>query len=206
MKASRIVAFYAVLAAVAALLFIEHVEESPLPKTASVSEGDRAFFLPIEDFYENQTVRRFGEFFEEPYRGFHTGTDVEVDSARADAPVPVYAMTDGEVAFSQFVKGYGGVVVIDHGEEEIPLYGIYGHLRLSDLSISLGDRVRGGARVGFLGDAFSVETDGERKHLHFGLYTKSPYELVGYVDDTDALSRWQDPTEFLKERDARSVH
>jgi len=44
-----------------------------------------------------------------------------------------------------------------------------------------------------LGDHESAETDGERKHLHFGIHKGSDIDMRGYVAIEEELENWIDP-------------
>ncbi|MFQ5949929.1 MAG: murein hydrolase activator EnvC family protein, partial [Nitrospiria bacterium] len=59
---------------------------------------------------------------------------IEISPSRGD---DVRAIFDGVVIFANWFRGYGMVIIIDHGEN---YYSIYAHL--SKLLISVGDRVR----------------------------------------------------------------
>jgi len=86
-------------------------------------------------------------------RKMHEGLDIA--SAHGQ---PVVAPSDGTVVFRGWEGGYGNVLVIDHG------YGVktrYGHL--SQTLVSLGDRVKRGARIAAVGN--TGKSTGP--HLHY---------------------------------------
>lgn len=64
----------------------------------------------------------------------------------------VRAVHDGQVVYADWYKGYGRLVIIDHGEG---LYSLYGHL--SQLEVGGGDRVSRGRVVGLAGDTGSLK-------------------------------------------------
>ena len=162
-------------------------------------------YLPIKNFYRNQTVNVFGTYVKGRFVGFHTGVDVEIDWADSLADVPVYAIYNGEVNKVEFATGYGGVVIINHNFAGRPVWGVYGHLRLRDIKVKSGDKVTPGQLIGYLGQGYSGETDGERKHLHLSLYNGAIPDIRGYVDTSPELANWFNPTEFLKKLGAREV-
>lgn len=92
----------------------------------------------------------------------HTGLDIA-----APRNTPVLAAADGEVTYSgNGLRGYGNLVVIDHGQGVVTLYA---HNRRN--LVRKGDRVRRGeriARVGSTGHStgphvhFEVQIDGRR--------------------------------------------
>jgi murein DD-endopeptidase MepM/ murein hydrolase activator NlpD len=114
---------------------------------------------------------------------------VEYEDVKTD--VPVYSIDDGVVVVSKYASGYGGVVVIKHQIDGQILYAIYGHLRQSS-TLTTGTTVTRGEKIGVLGTGYSGETDGERRHLHFGLAKTNT--IAGYVSSISALNAtWIDP-------------
>jgi septal ring factor EnvC (AmiA/AmiB activator) len=74
-----------------------------------------------------------------------------------DAPpgTPVRAIFSGDVVYAQWLKGYGNLVVVDHGDGVFSLYG-----RLATGTIARGERVAIGDRVGALGESPEDEVAG----------------------------------------------
>ncbi len=157
---------------------------------------------PVEGFFERITKKPFGIFVapedspveEERFIGYHTGVDVEFEDVLED--VVVSAMVDGEVVFSKFVDGYGGLVVLEHIFRDDKYFSLYGHMDFKS-ALSLGKNVLAGDPIGILGDGNTIETDGERKHLHFALYRGDDIQTKGYVDNRDELDGWIDPEGFF---------
>ncbi len=163
-------------------------------------------YLPVRNFYKNQSLNLFGTYNTGKFVGFHTGVDVEVIPADLYADVPVYSFYDGVVRKVEWASGYGGVVTIEHDLGQINLIGLYGHLRPKDIAVKAGDRVTSGAVIGYLGNGYTAETDGERKHLHFGLYKSSVVDIRGYVSDKKELNAWLDPTRLMRDLSAKEVY
>lgn len=166
------------------------------------------FYYPIQNYQEHVTRKPFGQFIADDgsdrFSGYHTGDDIEV--ADVNVEVPVYAVTDAKITTKEFVSGYGGVLILEFQDtDEEPYHAIYGHLDLASVAHDVGDVVVKGELLGNLGDHQSTETDGERKHLHFGLYPYSSTELfAGYVQDDADLAAWINPSEFLREHYAQA--
>ncbi len=158
---------------------------------------------PVQEFRERITQKPFGIFITpetspvrpERFRGYHTGVDVEFGDVTKD--VPVFSIADGVVVRSGIAKGYGGVIAIRHTISDVSYIAIYGHLDPQTIT-QAGIRVPKEAQIGVLGDGFTYETDNERKHLHFGIYTGADANIQGYVDSSQELARWIDPVTFLK--------
>ncbi|HSI20966.1 MAG TPA: M23 family metallopeptidase [Verrucomicrobiae bacterium] len=159
------------------------------------------YTFPIAEFRERATKKVVGTFVSpsnspvqpERFRGYHTAVDVEYGDITSD--IPVMAIAAGTVVRSTVVDGYGGLVVIEHLFQKEKVYSIYGHLRPSSL-IKEGP-VKRGDQLGVLGTAYSAETSGERRHLHFGLLKSDSIDLRGYVQDKAELTKWLDPLTFF---------
>jgi septal ring factor EnvC (AmiA/AmiB activator) len=67
----------------------------------------------------------------------------------------VHAVFAGDVAYAQWLKGYGNLVVLDHGDGIFTLYG-----RLATGTVQRGERVGVGDRVGRLGSSPEDEVPG----------------------------------------------
>ena len=74
-----------------------------------------------------------------------------------DAPpgTSVHAIFSGDVVYAQWLKGYGNLVVADHGDGVFTLYG-----RLATGTAARGERVAIGDRVGTLGESPEDEVAG----------------------------------------------
>jgi len=128
----------------------------------------------------------------EKFSGYHTGTDFETFPEEVDIVVAIKAICDGRVVYKQRVNGYGGVLIQSCQYQNQPITVIYGHLALSSISLKVGDELKAGESIGNLGQGYSYDTDGERKHLHLGIHRGSAIELKGYVQNQADLSRWID--------------
>lgn len=83
----------------------------------------------------------------------HTGIDI-----KASKGTPVKAAERGEVLFAGWLRGFGQVVIIDHGGDLITVYA-----HLSSMDVSEGERVTRGQMIGRVGNT-GVTT---APHLHF---------------------------------------
>jgi murein DD-endopeptidase MepM/ murein hydrolase activator NlpD len=93
----------------------------------------------------------------------HTGLDI-----RAPAGTPVKAAAAGEVLFAGWLRGYGQIVILDHGGD---LSTVYAHL--SQIRVEEGKVVKGGEVIGNVGNTgvasgphlhFEVRVNGEAKN------------------------------------------
>ena len=60
----------------------------------------------------------------------------------------VRAIFPGTVLFSQWFKGYGNLIILDHGNRVFSLYG-----NLKSLSVAVGDKVRAGQAIAGVGES-----------------------------------------------------
>jgi murein DD-endopeptidase MepM/ murein hydrolase activator NlpD len=86
---------------------------------------------------------------------FHQGVDFEAETGD-----DVFAAAAGRVSYAGRQKGYGKVVIIDHGRD---ISSVYAHL--SSTAVHRGDTVESGQRIGKVG----VSGNATGAHLHFEL-------------------------------------
>lgn len=173
------------------------------PPLSSPSEitGRLNIALPADDFLIRITKKPFGIYITpenspvqpERFAGFHTGADVEYEDIAGE--VAVYAVCDGEIVETRRVTGYGGAVAQKCELGNQVYFLIYGHLAPDSLNGT--GPVEAGEQIGILGQGYSPETDGERKHLHLGIH-KETLDWRGYVQTEAELAEWEDPVEFFR--------
>lgn len=134
----------------------------------------------------------------EKFTGFHTGIDFETTPEEQSIDMPIYAACDGKLLLKKYASGYGGVAVqackLDGQDVTI----IYGHLRTPGIFPNIGDALKTGDKIAVLGTGYSNETDGERKHLHFGIHKGAAINILGYVKKQTDLSGWLNPEKYLR--------
>lgn len=89
---------------------------------------------------------------------FHTGVDIV-----APRGTPIASSQTGKVSYAGWRRGYGLVVVVDHGND---LQTAYAHC--SKIAVKVGQSVNGGQRIGYVGNT-GVTTG---SHLHFEVRRK----------------------------------
>lgn len=171
--------------------------ESELQEKVEVTENKAKSLVgfPIAEYTSRRTVNAFGEESQVTLDGYHVGDDIEFTDTEAD--VPVFAIADGIVRRSDWVKGYGGVMVIAHTIEGKTISAIYGHIDNSQTFVNVDDGVSKGQHIAYLGEGGTAETDGERKHLHFAVYKGEDSRIQGYESSADAFDQWINPRDFF---------
>jgi len=178
--------------------FSQHSRQTPSvtinSPTPTPTQPSNKIVEPVAEFKTRITKKFYGTYITpqnspikpEKFTGFHTAVDVEYEDIKGD--VPVYSIDDGQVIYSGQVNGYGGFIAIQY-----PQYiGIYGHLQPKSL-LPNKSVIKKGNVIGILGQAYSAETDGERKHLHFAILKSVKLDFRGYVQTESELSLWIDP-------------
>jgi len=93
-------------------------------------------------------LQKFGKHRHKIYNATVYSSGVEIG---AKLGTPVTAAGTGVVAFSDWMQGYGRVLIMDHGNG---IHTVYGHLQ--DVMVSVAQRVNQGAVVGTAGDTGSL--------------------------------------------------
>lgn len=160
----------------------------------SVTE-EKTVVFPIAGYVNRRTFKTFGEYISDRFTGYHAADDIEVDDVSEE--VPVYAIANGSIVYASRVSGYGGLLIAEYPIEGITYRALYGHVDLASVQHGVGDAVKKGEQLAVLGDDKSTETDGERKHLHFGLYIGTDTRFAGYVNAESDLGSWINPQNFF---------
>jgi septal ring factor EnvC (AmiA/AmiB activator) len=84
----------------------------------------------------------------------HNGIDIATEQLS-----PVVAVYEGQVIYCDWVKGYGKVIIIDHGDK---YYTLTAHL--GEIAKQVGERVEGGEVIGSAGYA---PGDGQKGIVYF---------------------------------------
>jgi septal ring factor EnvC (AmiA/AmiB activator) len=133
---------------------IKKAEKEKKPVTAAAgTRGQAATRIPEKSRLpwpvDGQVLTRFG-MQRHPQFGttvFRRGIEIEAHDGES-----VRAVSDGQVAYADWYKGYGELVILEHGNG---LYTLYGNL--SRLDLKKGDRVERGKVIGLAGDTGSLK-------------------------------------------------
>lgn len=97
---------------------------------------------------EGTVIRKFGIVVEKETKAEIVSNGLEI---RADQGAPVQAIADGRVAFVGWMRGFGRLVIVDHGSA---VHSLSGHL--AKAAVAVGDEVRRGQTIAFVGDTEST--------------------------------------------------
>ena len=118
---------------------------------ARVEEFKGALGWPVD----GEVVEDFGKKRSERFATFTISNGVKIE---APGGSEVRAIFEGTVLYSQWFKGYGNLVIIDHGNR---IFSLYGNTR--GVSVGAGDRIGAGAAIGLVGEG----EDGEASFIYF---------------------------------------
>jgi murein DD-endopeptidase MepM/ murein hydrolase activator NlpD len=183
----------------------DNVVAPALPQ-AQAAEVTAALGWPIDNATERVTKKPFGlkitpetsPVANDRFSGYHVGVDFETFEDEQDIDIPIYAICDGPLVLKQFAKGYGGMAVQTCELESRTVSVIYGHLNLTSIAAEPNEVLERGQIIGYLGQGYSPETDGVRKHLHLGLYAGDKLDIRGYVQEEGDAAQWLDPLRYMR--------
>jgi septal ring factor EnvC (AmiA/AmiB activator) len=92
---------------------------------------------------------------------------------RADSGSEVHAIAPGRVVFAEWLRGFGNLLIIDHGEEYLSIYG-----NNEALLKQPGDSVQSGEQVATVGNSGGIEQTG----LYFEMrYQGKPFDPLAWA-------------------------
>ena len=133
-----------------AMLVAKLVEEAHRRPLAAPVGGRRGILArgKLPKPVEGTLIRKFGILVDKDSGAENVSNGVEL---RADVGAPVAAVADGRVVHVGWMRGFGRVVIIDHGEGH---HTISAHL--SKPLVNRGDDVKKGQTIGLVGDTESM--------------------------------------------------
>lgn len=172
----------------------------------SSSENNLKSKLPIEQARDRVIKKPFGikvspedsPISPERFSGYHAGIDYEIFENEIDIDVEIFAICNGRLLKKEIVSGYGGILVqeCELGNQSVTV--IYGHIDINSVQQEIEDYLSMGKTLALLGQAFSSDTDGERKHLHLGIHKGNEIDIRGYVSKKSDLNNWINFEEYIK--------
>jgi len=122
-----------------------------LPSTGDVRAVQGALPWPVG----GKVIERFGRQRNAKFATVTTNNGVKIAAA---AGAPVHAVFSGTVLFSQWFKGYGNLIIVDHGNRVFSLYG-----NLKAPAVTVNDRVAAGQAIAGVGES----EDARSGYLYF---------------------------------------
>jgi len=97
---------------------------------------------------KGKIVSLFGEFKNTRYQVLNFRSGIEIQTERGE---PIQAVYAGRVLYAEWFKGYGNMIIIDHGDN---YYTVYAHIE--EAFKSNGDSVETGEVIATVGDTGSI--------------------------------------------------
>ena len=119
--------------------------------TSDVRSFRGALAWPVE----GKIIESFGRQRNPKFATYTVSNGLKIAAA---ARTPVRAVFQGTVLFSQWFRGYGNLIIVDHGNRVFSLYG-----NLNGPTVTAGDRVVTGQTIAGVGEA----EDAESGYLYF---------------------------------------
>jgi septal ring factor EnvC (AmiA/AmiB activator) len=101
---------------------------------------------------KGKVIKHFGRFTNTRFNiaNFRSGIDIQADRGE-----PIHAVSGGRILYASWFKGYGNMVIIDHGAH---YYTVYAHIE--EVFKTKGERVDAQEVIATVGDSGSLEGPG----------------------------------------------
>jgi septal ring factor EnvC (AmiA/AmiB activator) len=123
------------------LLDVLSKQQTPGAGTVDIRGFQGALAWPVQ----GRVVEKFGRQRNAKFNTFTTNNGIRIAAA---AGAPVHAVFGGTVLFSQWFKGYGNLIILDHGHRVFSLYG-----NLKSPAAAAGDRIAAGQTIAGAGES-----------------------------------------------------
>jgi murein hydrolase activator len=135
-------------------------QQRGMPATLDIRSVQGALEWPAK----GKVFERFGRQRNPKFSTFTINNGLKIEAV---AGTPVRAVFQGTVLFSQWFKGYGNLIILDHGNRVFSLYG-----NLKAPAVAVGDKIVTGQPIAGVGE--SEETGSG--HLYFEIRTNNQPE------------------------------
>jgi septal ring factor EnvC (AmiA/AmiB activator) len=149
---------------------ISELESTPRRTPAPPRGGFAALRGRLEPPVEGSVRQGFGRVVEQEFLTQTLRKGVEF---AAPLGAPVRAVADGEVRFAGWFRGYGKIVILDHGDG---YYTVSGHL--DEIGVETGSVVRAGDPLGSVGETGSLSGPGLYFEVRRGAEALDPDEWL----------------------------
>ena len=126
-------------------------QKSGLAPQLDIRSVQGALAWPVE----GKVIETFGKQRNPKFSTFTINNGLKIEAV---AGTPVHAVFEGTVLFSQWFKGYGNLIILDHGNRVFSLYG-----NVKSPLVAAGQRVAGGQPIAGVGES----EDASSGHLYF---------------------------------------
>jgi len=135
-------------------------QQKGIPSTIDIRSVQGALDWPAR----GKVIESFGRQRNPKFATFTVSNGLKIEAV---AGTPVRAVFQGTVLFSQWFKGYGNLIILDHGNRVFSLYG-----NLKAPAVAAGDRIVTGQPIAGVGES----EDTGSGHLYFEMRTNNQPE------------------------------
>jgi septal ring factor EnvC (AmiA/AmiB activator) len=118
------------------------------PQEYTAAEPFRAYKGLLKMPVKGKIASLFGKFKNNRYQVLNFRSGIEIQAERGEPIAAVYA---GKILYADWFKGYGNMIIIDHGDN---YYTVYAHIE--EAFKSTGDAVEAGEVIATVGDTGSI--------------------------------------------------
>jgi septal ring factor EnvC (AmiA/AmiB activator) len=108
---------------------------------------------------EGKVIEHFGRQRNPKFATYTVNSGLKIEAAPG---TQVRAVFQGTVLFSQWFKGYGNLIILDHGNR---VFSLYGNLKQS--GVAVGDRIASGQAIAGVGESEDVQAGVTSGYLYF---------------------------------------
>jgi murein hydrolase activator len=108
---------------------------------------------------EGKVIERFGRQRNPKFATYTVNNGLKIEAAPG---TQVRAVFQGTVLFSQWFKGYGNLIILDHGNR---VFSLYGNLKQS--GVAVGDRITNGQSIAGVGESEDALAGVASGYLYF---------------------------------------
>jgi septal ring factor EnvC (AmiA/AmiB activator) len=119
-----------------------------IPQEYTATEPFRTYKGLLKMPVKGKIVSLFGKFKNTRYQVMNFRSGIEIQTDRGE---PIEAVFAGKILYADWFKGYGNMIIIDHGEN---YYTVYAHIE--EAFKSTGDAVEAGEVIATVGDSGSI--------------------------------------------------
>jgi len=108
---------------------------------------------------DGKVIEHFGRHRNPKFATYTVNSGLKIEAAPG---TQVRAVFQGTVLFSQWFKGYGNLIILDHGNR---VFSLYGNLKQS--GVAVGDRIAGGQSIAGVGESEDAQAGVTSGYLYF---------------------------------------
>jgi murein hydrolase activator len=127
----------------------------PTPALTDIRSVQGALAWPVD----GKIIERFGRQRNPKFATYTVNNGLKIEAAPG---AQVRAVFQGTVLFSQWFKGYGNLIILDHGNR---VFSLYGNLKQS--GVAVGDRIANGQTIAGVGESEDALAGVTTGYLYF---------------------------------------